>query len=226
MFWASVFKSFGILLHWQVYLAIPLYLVISLLPYVFIFFSTKNWEENIAKMGCLIMLIQPFFQAFGVFVAVSTLFPILLGGDVAAWSLPWMLIVNKPGSILVLIIVMVMLSMLGAMIPIIGQTNSFSVFTLGGSVLVFLFRVINEIHPEYGIGNVDLIPGFFTIVGIVIVSAVVSWLGVMAMAALMTLVFRNADDSIAFFLSPLASVLGFFPVFIYASWVSLQLMGR
>jgi hypothetical protein len=223
MFWNAVFKSFGIFIHWQVYLVTILYLMITFLPFVFLYLVSRKSEGGIAKTGCLIMFVQPFFQVFGVFFAVSTLLPVLLGRNTVTWALPWTLIIHEPFKIILLMFVMVILSILGSFIPLIGQTNSLSTFTSGWSVLLFLFREIDNFQPEYGIGKIDLFPGVGTFWGIVIISAIVSWLCRFLIAALATTFFRKNDDNVVFFLMPITSVFGFFPIFIYASWISLQL---
>jgi len=59
------------------------------------------------------MVLQPFFKAFGSFIYILTLFPILLGlGDSVAWSAPWFIIFSTPLRVLVMIIVMVILTAL------------------------------------------------------------------------------------------------------------------
>lgn len=171
------------------------------------------------------MLMQPLFQALAVFITVCTLFPIMLGRPEAAWSFPWILIVNMPGRILIILVVMLVISVVGAFIPILGRANSFIMFIMGGVVVAFLTLIIHKINPELGIRNIQIIPGFLTIIGFVIVSAIVSWLGMLASAAVVTLLFRDREDISQLVMMPLGSVFGFIPVFIYAAWIGLQIKG-
>ncbi len=225
MFWQSVLNGLGVLLHWQTYVVALMYFVISFLPFIAIMFAGEKSEELMMKGGCLVMLIHPLFQALAVFVSVCTLFPIMLGGTEAAWSLPWMLVITEPVRTLIILVIMLVLSFVGAFMPILGRANSFIMFIMGGAVLVFLTLAIHKVHPELGIRNIELIPGWLTIIGIVIVSGVSSWLGILAAAAIVTVLFRDKEEISQLIMMPLGSVFGFIPIFIYAAWIGLQIKG-
>lgn len=225
MLWDAVINGLKVLLHWQTYVVAIMYFIISFLPLIAIMFAGDKSDEFMGKGGCLVMLIQPFFQALAVLIAVCTLFPIMLGGSEAAWSLPWMLTINAPGRTLILLVIMFVLSIIGAFIPILGRANSFIMFIMGGAVIVFLTLAMHKVNPELGIRNIDIIPGWFTIIGIVIISGITSWLGILASAAVVTLLFRNKEEISEMIMMPLASVFGFIPVFIYGAWIGLQIKG-
>ena len=223
MFWNAVLNGLKVLLHWQTYPVALMYIVISFLPVIVIMFAGDRSDNLMAKGGCLVMLMQPLFQALAVFISVCTLFPIMLGRLEAAWSFPWILIVNMPVRILIILAVMLVISVVGAFVPILGRANSFIMFIMGGVVVAFLTLIIHKINPELGIKDIQIVPGFLTIIGFVIVSAMVSWLGMLASAAAVTLLFR--EDISQLVMMPLGSVFGFVPVFIYASWIGLQIKG-
>lgn len=225
MFWDAVVNGLKVLLHWQTYLIALMYIVISFLPVIAIMFAGNRSDNLMAKGGCLAMLIQPLFQALAVFITVCTLFPIMLGRFEAAWSFPWVLIVNIPGRVLLILVLMLVISVVGAFIPILGRANSFIMFIMGGVVVAFLTLRIDKMNPELGITNIQIVPGFLTIIGFVIVSAIVAWLGTLASAAVVTLLFRDREDISQLVLMPLGSVFGFVPVFIYAAWIGLQIKG-
>ena len=225
MFWDAVVNGLKVLLHWQAYLVALMYIVISFLPVIAIVFAGNRSDNIMAKGGCLVMLIQPLFQALAVFVTVCTLFPIMLGRFEAAWSFPWILIVNIPGRILILLAIMLVISVIGAFIPILGRANSFIMFIMGGVVVAFLTLIIDKMNPDLGIKNIQILPGFLTIIGFVIISGIVSWLGTLASAAVVTLLFRDRGDISQIIMMPLGSVFGFVPVFIYAAWIGLQIKG-
>jgi hypothetical protein len=225
MFWGAVVNGLKVLLHWQTYLVAFIYIVISFLPVIAIMFAGNRSDNLMAKGGCLVMLIQPLFQALAVFITVCTLFPIMLGGVEAAWSFPWILIVNNPGRILIILAVMLVISVVGAFIPILGRANSFVMFIMGGVVVAFLTLIIAKTNPELGIRNIQIVPGFLTIIGFVIVSGIVAWIGMLASAAVVTLLLRGREDISQFVMIPLGSVFGFVPVFIYAAWIGLQIKG-
>jgi hypothetical protein len=166
MFWQSVFSGLGVLLRWQAYVVALMYIVISFLPFIAIMPAGDRYDSFIEKGGCLLMLIQPFFQALAVFVSVCTLFPIMLGRGAAAWSLPWILITAEPGKTLIIVATMVVFAIIGAHIPIIGKANSFIMFIMGGVVLVFLTHAIDKVYPQLGIKDIRLIPGVLTIMGL------------------------------------------------------------
>ena len=215
-----------VLLHWQIYVIAIVYLIISYLPMIVVMFAGNKSDKLMMKGGCLAMLLQPLFQSLAVFISVCTLFPIMLfGRSEAAWSLPWMLIMNIPGRILILLIIMLVLAIVGSFIPLIGRANSFIMFIMGGAVLIFLTMVLHNTNPELGIRNIDILPGFLAIIGIVIISGVTAWLGVLASAGIVTLLLRDKEDIGQLIMIPLASVFGFIPIFIYGAWLGIQIQG-
>lgn len=225
MFWDAVANGLKVLLHWQTYLVGIIYIVISFLPFIAMAFAGNRSDNIMAKGGCLAMLIQPVFQALAVFISVCTLFPIMLGRSEAAWSFPWMLLVSIPGRILIILAVMLVISVVGAFIPILGRANSFIMFIMGGVVVAFLTLIIDRSNPALGIRSIDIIPGFLTIIGFVIVSGVAAWVGMLASAAAVTLLLKDREDLGQLVLVPLGSVFGFIPIFIYGAWIGLQIKG-
>lgn len=225
MFWDAVVNGLKVLLHWQTYIVALIYIFISLLPFIMLAFAGNRSDNLMGKGGCLAMLIQPLFQALAVFIAVCTLFPIMIGRTEAAWSFPWIMLVNFPGRILIILVIMLVISVVGAFIPILGRATSFIMFIMGGVVVAFLTLIIDKTNPEIGIRNIQIVPGFFTIVGFVMISGIVAWLGVLAAAAVVTLLLRDREDISQLVLMPLGSVFGFVPVSIYTAWIGLQISG-
>jgi len=225
MFWQSVFNGLSVLLHWQTYVVAFIYFIISFIPIAPIIIARNNAEMIIYKGRFLMMIFQPFFQALAVFISVCILFPIMLGGVQAAWSLPWMVIFMEPWRTLLIIVIMCFLSALGEFIPFLGKANSFIMFIMGGTVLVFLILSIHNVHPDLGITSIDFIPSLLTIIGIVIVSGFFSWLGVLVSSTVVTLIFMDWEDISEWIIIPIGSVFGFIPIFIYAAWIGLQVNG-
>lgn len=225
MFWDAVINGLKVLLHWQTYVIAVMYFIISFLPMIVIMFAGNKSDELMTKGGCLSMLIQPLFQALAIFISVCTLFPIMFGGSEAAWSLPWILMMNVPGRTFILLIIVLVLSVAWAFIPLIGRANSIIMFIMGGAVMVFIAMVLHNINPELGIRNIDIVPGFLTIIGIVIVSGVTSWIGMLASAGVVTLLLRDKEEISQLIMIPLGSVFGFIPIFIYGAWIGLQIKG-
>ncbi|MDL1970858.1 MAG: hypothetical protein LWW94_07780 [Candidatus Desulfofervidaceae bacterium] len=224
MFWEAVINGLKVLLHWQTYVTAIMYLIISFLPIIVVAFAENKSDELMTRGGCLAMLLQPLFQSLGVFISVCTLFPIILfGWNEAAWSLPWLLIINVPGRVIILLIIMLVFSIIGALIPLLGRANSFIMFIMGGIVLIFLTMILDKIIPELGIKNIDILPSFLTIIGIVIVSGVASWLGMLASAVVITFLLKKKEEISQLIMFPLGSVFGFIPIFIYGAWLGLQI---
>ena len=92
-------------------------------------------------------------------------------------------------------------------------------FLMGGAVLVSL------LSPGLSAENIEIIPGFFTIIGIIIVSATTSWFGILASAFAVSFFVGDEEDIGQLIMIPLGSVFGFIPIFIYGAWIGLQVKG-
>lgn len=212
------------MLCWQTYVVAVMYLIIySFLPFVIFMFAGEKADDLMVAGGCLLMLIQSFLQALAVFIGVATLYPLMMGGAKAAWALPWMMLLTEPGRTLRLVGIMLGLSFVGASMPILRRSNSFIMFIMGSPVLILLTLASHRGHPELGIRNVELIPGWFTTIGLIVAAAIFSWLGILAAAAIMTLLFRDREDIGELIMMLLSSVMGFIPLAMYAAWVALQI---
>ena len=92
MFWESVGSGLGVLAYWQTYLAGLLFLALSVGPMFLIGAVAMKSGRAEGAIGCLSMLVLPFFQVFALVVFVLTMSPIILGlSQEAAWSFPWSL---------------------------------------------------------------------------------------------------------------------------------------
>lgn len=223
MFWQSVINGLGILLHWQTYVVALMYLIIGFLPSIVLMFVGDKADEMMVKGGCLLLLVQPLFQALAFFIGVATLYPLMMGGAEAAWSLPWMMLFTEPGRTLLLVGIMFVLAIVGAFTPILGSSNSFITFMMGVTVLVSLTLAIHKVHLELGIINLELIPGWLTIIGLVIAAEISSWLVRLAAAAIVTLVLRDKEDIVDLIMMTLGSAVEFIPVAMLAAWIALQI---
>lgn len=222
MFWASVLDGLKVLLHWEVYVLGLIYLFIMYIPFYPLMFGKGDALE---KGGCLAMILQPFFQALGSIVYVLTLFPIILGlGENAAWSIPWLLIWDAPLLILFMMVVMVVLMVISAFLPIVGRMNTFQTLISGGTVIAFMVAILHRFNPDFDISGIDVVPGFLVTTGILIISAITSYIALMLSALLLMLVDKNEDGWGTLLITPLASVFGFIPVFIYGAWIGNQLI--
>jgi len=221
----AVINGMKVLLHWQTYAIAIVYFVISFLPVIGdMLATTSDSYLRMTKGSLLAMLVQPFFQSLGVFISVCTLSPIILfGQSEAAWSLPWWLIVNVPGRILILLVVMLGASLAGALLPVIGRANSFIMLIMGCAVFSFLTKIGHQINPELNITGVQILPGFTTAVGILIISGFTTWLGIVGSALAVTLLLGEKNRIGELIMIPLGTCFGFIPIFIYGAWLGLQI---
>ncbi len=223
MFWSSVFNGLKVFMHWEIYVLGILYLIISWAPLIPVMFA-KNEESAMAKSFWLMMFVQPLFIVFGTFLLVSSLFPIILGyGDDATWSLPWVLMFKSPLAVVILIVTMLIMFFISSLAPILGRSTSFVVLIIGGTALLFLLNIMNMGSPEIGLNGIDPIPGFLTIIGIVIFSAIASWFGILVAAVISTGLSLFHEGIGEALMIPICSIFGFIPVFIYGAWLGLQL---
>ena len=73
--------------------------------------------------------------------------------------------------------------------------------------------------------RVDLIPGFWFSVGLLVIGGLMSWIGLMV-SALVAAAFEQASEGLGQLLMfPVAAIFGFVPVFIYGAWLGAQLKG-
>jgi hypothetical protein len=218
MFWDSVLVGLKVLSYWETYVAGLMFLVIAYSPMLLLLLFHRAEMAG----GCSTMLLMPLFQAFGVCVTVLTLCPIILGlSSDAAWSFPWILLFQKPLAMLILVGVLIVLSIVIAFLPDVGRSSSLNVLVCGGIVLAFVVLGIDALIPELQPQSIQIVPGFWFIVGILILSFVASYLGVLV-AALVELLTRREEMTLLIGI-PLGSAFAFLPVFIYGSWLALQI---
>ena len=222
MFWASVGDGLKVLLHWETYVLGFIYLIIAFIPFYPMMFGKQ--DDAISRGGCLAMLLQPVFMSLGAVIFIMSLFPIIIGvSSDAAWSLPWLTIVHAPLFILLMVVVMIVLSFLAAFIPIVGQMTSFLTLVMGGTVIAFMVSMIHHVAPSLNVEEIEIMPGFFMTIGILIISAITAYLAIIVAALAATVIDRGEEGIGSTLMIPLGSVFGFIPVFIYGAWIGNQL---
>ena len=222
MFWASVRDGLAVLLHWETYVLGLAFLVIAFIPYYPMMLRKKDLPFT--KAGCFAILGQPLFLSLGVAVYIMSLFPIIIGtGSDAAWSLPWRTIIHAPLYVLLMVVVMVVLSLVASLVPILGSITSFLSLITGGTVIIFMVGMMHAVDPTLDMDQVQVVPGFFAIVGIVIISAICAWIGIIVAALLTSLIDLGKEGLGSALMLPLGAIFGFIPVFIYGAWIGNQL---
>jgi len=223
MFWQSVIGGLKCLTFWQTYVAGLLYLTIVLLPMA----ALGKFMERSSKAetgGCLGVLLMPLFQMFGTYVFVLTLAPIILGvadRPNAIWVFPWQLAVTSPLIALKILGVMVLILLCLAFIPILSGIASLYTLALGGTVMIFVVRLADRFAPDLHATDISFMPSFFFIVGILLVSGASFLLATISVTLVSLALKREEIGQIVAI--PLGSVFVFVPVFIYGSWLGLQI---
>ena len=225
MFWHAVKDGLGVLIYWETYLAGLEYFAISYVPLIVFGILMERESTKAAMAACFgSMFVMPVFQIAATAIFVLTLSPIILNiSDDAAWSFPWRLVIIAPGTFIRLVLILVVASVFIAFLPLLGGLRSLNVLVLGAITLMCVVGLLEQIDPGLVGDNVEFMPRFWNIVGLLFIGGIMSWLGMVVAATLATLI-GFANESIGlFFVLPIAAVFGFIPVFIYGSWLSTQL---
>jgi len=224
MFWDSVVGGLKVLTFWETYVAGLEYLLLFMGPMVLIGLAMEKSGEKGAAVGCLGMLVMPMLQVAAIAVFVLTLAPIIfcLSED-AAWSFPWKVITVAPGLFLKLVGILVVSAIALAFVPFLGRLQSLRTLVLGGVALVFVLGILKEVNPELVSGKLDAIPGFWFAVGLLVIGAIMAWVGIMVAALLATAVEVATEGLGQLLMFPVAAIFGFIPVFMYGSWLGSQL---
>lgn len=224
MFWNSVGSGLGVLTYWQTYAAGLLFLLLSIGPMILIGMGMEKAGRAGGAIGCLSMLVLPFFQTFALVVFVLSLAPIILGlSNDAAWSFPWLLATESPWAMTKFVGKLLIAAVVLAIIPLIGRVQSLHSLVLGGIALASVIGILGAINPAIAAKNISLWPGFWFIVGLLVLGAAMAWIGMMA-AALLASVIESKFEGIGQLLAiPVTAVFGFIPLFIYGAWLGAQL---
>lgn len=224
MFWESMLGGLSVLTYWETYIAGLGYLAIYLVPMLVVGIMMQRNAEAEGLAGCLTVLLLPILQVAGMAVFVLTLFPIIFGiADDAAWEFPWQVIVNAPGAFFRLVGILVLTAVLLAFVPFLGQLQSLQTLVLGGIALVVMIGVIDASAPGSISQSVSIYPGFWFCVGLVVIGGLMSFIGTMAAALLVSGLEIATPGLGQLIMFPIAAIFGFIPVFMYGAWLGSQL---
>ena len=226
MFWDSVVAGLKVLTFWETYVAGLEYLAIFFIPMIIVGMVMKKNESAAGVAGCLSMLLMPVLQVAALAVMILTIAPIIFGfTEDAAWSFPWQLITMAPGAFFKLVGVLVVAAIVLAFIPILGQLQSLQTLVLGGIALMFVLGILDSINPGIVKGRVDFIPGFWFSVGLIVIGGIMSWVGMMVAAFIVTAIEMAGEGLGQLIMFPIAAIFGFIPVFMYGAWLGAQVRG-
>jgi len=226
MFWDSVVGGLKVLTYWETYVAGLEYLLIFFIPMIVIGMIMEKSEGIGSAVGCLSMLLLPVLEVAAIAVFVLTLAPIIFGlAEDAAWIFPWKVITLAPGAFFKLVGVLVVAAIALAFIPLIGQLQSLQTLVLGGIALVFVLGLLDSINPGIVKGRVDFIPDFWFSVGVLVIGGLMSWVGMMVAALLVTAIDMAEEGLGQMIMFPIGAIFGFIPVFMYGAWLGAQVKG-
>jgi hypothetical protein len=222
MFLDSVLSALIVMTYWETQVAVLAYSSLFLLPVLVVCFSVK--KKGGACIKYLRILFLPVLEAVAVAVFVLTLFPIILGlGEDALWGFPLRMLKLSPGGFLGLLGILMVLSVALTFITRLTKLESFKTLVLGCVSLIFVQIFLSFINPIIEIEIMDLIPGFWFIVGVTAISGVLSKLGHFISVFFTTGLGKRFDfkEGVAELLClPVKATLGFIPVFAYGAWLA------
>jgi len=223
MFWDAVASGLGTLAHWQTYAAALLFLLLSVGPIMLIGLAMLSSGRAAAAIGCLSMLVVPFLQTFALVVFVLTLAPLMLGFFFyAMWSFPWLLLSHDLWFMVKLVGKLLIVEVVLAFVPMLGRMQSLHTLLLGGLALALVVGIIEHNSPAR---TIPMWPGFWFVVGLLIVGGALAWVGMILAAIIATAVDAKAEGLGQLVAFPVAAALGFVPLFIYAGWLGTQIRG-
>ena len=175
----------------------------------------RAYKEQFAGgfKGLLVIVLAEFF---GVYFAILTLLPLMLGtGTHANWALPWTLPFHDTVLFLKIVGALLLTTIIVAQIPVLGDMLAYAL-----SVAVMAYFL--------GATNIILVPSFWLGCGFVLAGVAVKY-AVLVIVALVVAVmpadvvmsrFSKVTSLVFFCLLPVFHLL---LAFIYAGWISRQL---
>lgn len=222
MFWDALYSALKIMTHWETHFVVLEYLLLMLTPVIIIFLVLK--KSHALNIQYFRKLFMPLLEAVAIAVSVLTLFPIILGvGENVAWNFPLRIMQFSPLGFLALIGSLVVLAYLIDVISVLRKLRSVKTLVLGGVCLIFVRIFLNLLNPVIDIEVMDLVPGFWFICGIIIISGVLAKLGYFVFESFVRVLgskFDLREEVAELLILPVIATLGFLPVFVYGAWLA------
>jgi hypothetical protein len=218
------------LIHWQVWLAVGLY-VVGLLASLIVLGLLMNDEAGGARMtvGCLLTMVgRPVVQGIMMALVIAFLIPLMLG---AGYITPVEAVMSNLAGIAIVGIMAIVIITLISFVPVLGQmiTDVPGVMTFLMGALIFRLLVggdIDLVLAEYGVEELRY-PGFLASAGFLLLTGVlvaVAWFGGSLLAAALSQGSSNGGSDLEFLvISGLGTMAGMLPVFMYGSYVGASL---
>jgi len=224
MFLNSIISAFNVMKHWEIHVVGLGYLIFLLIPVLAVGVSMGKKQCSGLGFRCITILLLPALQVIAVVGFILIVSPIMLGmAEDASWGLPWKMISMDPALCLGLLGCLLVVSVALVFIPGLGRLYSFRTLVLGSISLMFVQKLLSMFITKMDLEISYLVPGFWFITGVVFIAGVLSkfdlyFSGTVAMIIENKFDIKKGVIELAIF--PVASVLGFIPVFIYGAWLA------
>jgi hypothetical protein len=235
MFWHSFKAGLELFANWQTYTVTIVFLIFAVIPTRVIEWILSNrpmreidWSKVILghpnrDLNWWLTKLIPLANTFAVVVFILILSPLLLGfSNNPAWSLPWLLLKSEPWLLLVFFTKLISALIILQIIPIINNMRLISHSLVGMTTVVFLIELIK---PESNI--IETRPSVSFIVGLISIGFVLTYAMIFSTAKLLTGIGENYgiryENLANIFMFPIYTLYIFFPTFIYARWIGMQL---
>jgi hypothetical protein len=226
MFWDAVQTTFVVLTYWQVYAAGLEYVIIILTPVLITYLVGRRYGSGGFVKHTSVILV-PVFQAVGTLFFVYSVALIALGQEqYSTWKIPFEIALGSPGEFLKLSFYVVLASFVFAFLPFINRFYALQTLALSGLALGMLFVLADgDGFPHFS--EIDWLPNFWFVIGIVVVGAIFGTISVTLVSILhrflSNLTGHNMEVIGLLISVPIASTFGFVPFFIYAAWIGAQI---
>lgn len=231
MFWDSMVGGLKVFTYWQTYVASFGYFLIFMIPWVFGVLVIRLQTPRASQFGgravlwasaVFMPLVQVVAHVMAHSVLILTLWPIIFGlGPDAAWEFPLRLVSQEPSVFFKLLVALTVASIILSIIPFLGKIQALHTLLLGGITLALVIAILESIYPGVSTHKINYWPGFWFIAGLVVISAIASWIGML----ISFYVAEAVAEGWGFVALPIAAIFGFIPIFMYGAWLGAQLKG-
>jgi hypothetical protein len=229
MFWSSVLSGLVLLLHWQVWVAVVLYVSVSIV-FLIAVAAVMGRDESGGRMavGCLFQMIGgTVLHGILMGILVAFLLPIILGGSSAtpfSVIVGWLLPVAKIGVIAIVVVT------IAGLVPFVGgfiaASPGIQAFLEGVIIFTALSAsAIEQIMSDAKVqGNVY--PGFWECIGFLVIAGILVRLIMLASSLILGLTVdpeKSVGGLMIATVTPALGVLGgIIPLFMYGSYIRLS----
>jgi len=226
MFWDSFLAGLKVLTYWETYAAAVEYIAVFLIPVLIAALVVNNDGKGRKKKNSLSVLIVPVLEVTALAVFILTLAPIIFGiGEDASWDELWRAMHLSPVTLLKFEGILLAIAIVLAFIPLFSLFKPFQTFVLGGVAITFVLEIIGSSNYGFTPGPIEFMPDVWFGIGLFLIGLFISLAG-MILEKILTHSLELREDGIGqLVLTPVMTVFGFIPVFIYGAWIGAQARG-